>query len=47
MRVKETQPGKAISIVNADVIVDFEAPEGYVEPKYTPTPKTQDADIKV
>eukprot|EP01127_Copromyxa_protea_P007434 TRINITY_DN1732_c0_g1_i4.p1 TRINITY_DN1732_c0_g1~~TRINITY_DN1732_c0_g1_i4.p1 ORF type:complete len:302 (+),score=66.90 TRINITY_DN1732_c0_g1_i4:54-908(+) len=36
MIVKDTKPSNAISILNADVIVDFDAPEDYEEP--TPVP---------
>lgn len=41
MNVLEMAPGDAISILNADVEVDFAAPVGYVEPQRSPQPETK------
>lgn len=46
MKVLELAPGNAISIINADVEVDFAPPVGYVEPQ-RPAPKSVTAAYSV
>ncbi len=36
--MRETRPGSAISIIETDCQVDFEAPKDYVEPQRQPPP---------
>lgn len=38
IEVRETKPGSAISIIETDCQVDFEAPKDYVEPERVPPP---------
>ena len=33
-KVKEVKPGVAVTITECDMNVEFDAPEGYVEPNY-------------
>lgn len=46
MKVLELAPGNAISIINADVEVDFAPPVGYVEPQ-RPAPKPATATYSI
>lgn len=45
LSVMETKPGPAVSIIECDMNVEFEAPVGYQEPK-RPTPAHQYDDVE-
>ena len=44
LRVLETKPGNAVSIIECDMNVEFAAPVGYTEPQ-RPPPKQEDEEM--
>jgi ubiquitin fusion degradation protein 1 len=45
IEIKETRPAKAVTIIEADIEVDFEAPKDYVEPPRMPVPPVPAANL--
>merc|ERR1719471_982720 len=42
LNVLETKPANAVSIIECDMNVDFEAPPGYEEPRVAPVPMEEE-----
>merc|ERR1719348_2566429 len=42
LNVMETKPAAAVSIIECDMNVDFEAPPGYEEPRVAPVPMEEE-----